>query len=109
MAITTVYIFTLLIFLLCLLLLLLLAAFFYLLWARNSGRFPFPRPPFPPEAFYIQDQLILTGPEALLDDLAQPQRGARLERLERLRFSELGDQVLTVPVCPTVPHLARAW
>ncbi len=103
MAITTVYIFTLLIFLLCLLLLLLLAAFFYLLWARNSGRFPFPRPPFPPEAFYIQDQLILTGPETLLDDLAQPQRGARLERLERLRFSELGDQVLN---CPGLPHSA---
>ncbi len=101
MAISTVYIFTILVCLLCLLLLLLIAALFYLLWARNTGRFPFPRPPFPPQEFYIQDQLILTGPEALLDDLAQPQRGARLERLERLRFSELGDQVLQ---CPGLPH-----
>jgi subtilisin family serine protease len=101
MAITTVYFFTILICLLCLLLLLLIAALFYLLWARNTGRFPFPRLPFPAEEFYIQDQIILTGPEALLDDLARPQRGARLERLERLRFSELGDRVLD---CPGLPH-----
>jgi subtilisin family serine protease len=105
MALTSIYIFTLLICLLCLLLLGLIAALFYLLWARSNGRFPFRRISFPPEEFYIQDQLILTGPEAVLDDLARPQSGARLERLERLPFSELGDQVLN---CPGLPHSDEA-
>jgi subtilisin family serine protease len=101
MALTSFYLFTLIVCLLCLLLLILIAALFYLLWARSNGRFPFPRSPYPPEEFYIQDQLILTGSEAILDDLARPQRGARLERLDRLRFSELGDRVLN---CPGLPH-----
>ncbi len=105
MAVTSFYIFTLLTCLLCFLVLILLAGLLYLLWARSNGRFPFSRLSYPPEEFYIQDQLILTGPEAVLDDLAQPQRGARLERLERLRFSELGDQVLN---CPGLPHSEEA-
>jgi subtilisin family serine protease len=105
MAVTSIYLFTLLLCLLCLLVLGLIAALFYLLWARSNGRFPFPRPSLPPEEFYIQDQLILTGPEAVLDDLAQPQRGARLERLERLRFSELGDRMIN---CPGLPHSDEA-
>jgi subtilisin family serine protease len=93
-------------FLLCLLFLvfiLILAIIVYLIWAYTSGRFPFGPPTYPPEEFYVQDQIILTGPEALLDRLAAPQSGVQLLRLDRLRFSELGDGVLN---CPGLPHSA---
>lgn len=93
-------------FLLCLLFLLfllILAVILYLIWAYTTGRFPFGPTTYPPAEFYIQDQIILTGPEALLDRVAAPQSGVQLLRLDRLRFSDLGDGVLH---CPGLPHSA---
>jgi hypothetical protein len=93
-------------FLLCLLFLLfilVLAIILYLIWAQSTGRFPFGPPTYPPGEFYIQDQIILTGPEGLLDSLTAPQSGVQLTLRDRLRFSELGDGVLN---CPGLPHSA---
>jgi subtilisin family serine protease len=93
-------------FLLCLLFLLfilILAIILYLFWSYYTDRFPFGPTTYPPAEFYIQDQIIVTGPEGLLDRLAAPQSGVQLQRLDRLRFSDLGDGVLN---CPGLPHSA---
>jgi hypothetical protein len=93
-------------FLLCLLFIffiLILAVILYLIWAYLNRRFPFGPPTYPPDEYYIQDKIILTGPEGLLDQLAAPQSGVQLLRLDRLRFSDLGNGVLN---CPGLPHSA---
>lgn len=80
------------IFVLVLIILLLLVLLYLLL--RGLVRWPFQPPSrFPPAEYYIQDELILTGPEELLNRLVTQVRGVQIERLERLRLSELGSRV----------------
>jgi subtilisin family serine protease len=86
-------------FLLCLLFLLfilILAIILYLFWAYTRSRFPFGPSIYPPAEYYIQDQIILTGPGTVLDNLAAQLSGTTLVslvRLDRLPFSELGEGI----------------
>jgi subtilisin family serine protease len=93
-------------FLLCLLFILfiiILAIILYLIWTYLNRRFPFEPRIYPPEEFYIQKQIILTGPEGLMDNLAGRISSGllvRLVRLDRLPFSELGEGVKNCPGLP---------
>ncbi len=81
-----------------------LAVILYLIWTYINRRFPFEPRTFPPAEYYIQKQIILTGPERLMDNLAERISSGllvHLVRLDRLRFSELGDGVHN---CPGLPH-----
>jgi hypothetical protein len=93
-------------FLLCLLFLLfiiILAIILYLIWTYLNGRFPFEPRTYPPDEYYIQKQIILTGPVGLMDNLAGRISSGlfvRLVPLDRLRFSELGEGVKDCPGLP---------
>lgn len=74
----------------------------YLLRLRSEGRPPFPPRRFPREEYFIQDQVILTGPEGVLDDFFENQaEGIQLRRLDRLAFREFGDRLQN---CTGIPH-----
>ncbi len=70
------------------LLFLLLVLWLYLTWARTKGRFPFSR--FPRQEFYIQNQVIVTGPEAAVNAVLAGLSGVHNEPVRVLRFNELG-------------------
>jgi hypothetical protein len=97
-------------FLLCLLFLLFilfLAIILYLIWALSTGRSPFAPTKYPPREFYVQNQIILTGPGVVLDRLAAQLSSSllvSLVRLDRLPFSELGEGV---GGCPGLPAPAE--
>ncbi|HEX9029219.1 MAG TPA: hypothetical protein VF823_08595, partial [Anaerolineales bacterium] len=86
---------------LILFIILLILLLLYLLWARRHGRYPFPPLVYPPEEYYIQDQLILTGPAGLVDNAVAHIENVRLERLDRMEFSLFGDRLLN---CPGLPN-----
>lgn len=86
---------------LIILIILLILLLLYLWWARQRGRFPFPPLTYPPEEYYVQDQLILTGPVGLVDNAVGHLENVRLERLDRMEFSQFGDRLLD---CPGLPN-----
>jgi subtilisin family serine protease len=97
MAITPVLIFFILF--LFLLLAIALAVLLFFLWFWNRERTdpykpPTPHPDYPPEQFYIRNQLIVSGSAAVVDRLpslvANQSRGVRLSELDRLNFAEGG-------------------
>lgn len=79
------------------LLILLFLLWLYLTWARARGRFPYPR--YPRQEFYIQNQVIVTGPEAAVNDVIARLRDVQREPIRVLRFSELG-----LVDCPDTPN-----
>jgi subtilisin family serine protease len=83
----------------------------YLLLAYLNHWWPFrPQQPYPPSEHYVQNQVILVGPAAVVADAIAQVRGVSLELLEPpLTFSELGPQVQSCPDIPPdlVVHLYR--
>lgn len=80
-----------LIWLLPLLLILLVLLALCLFGAASQRFWPF-RAAYPPAEFYVQDQLIVTGPRAAVDEV-MGRLQARVERISRVSFSDFAPQV----------------
>ena len=91
-------IFWILLLLLILLFLLLILLLLYLLWARAHGRFPFPR--YPRSEFYIQDQVIVTGPAARVTAVLTGLSGISEAPIRVLNIGDLFDPGQTCPPLP---------
>jgi subtilisin family serine protease len=84
-------------FLLILLVILLLLLLYFYLRRRREGGKPLPPPKivYPPDEFYIRNQVILSGPAGVINGLPDQVLRAHqviLRELDRLRFEELGEE-----------------
>lgn len=84
-----------------LLLLLLILLLLYLIQAYYRRWFPFNPPRFPRKEYYVLNQVVITGAEADVDEAIAEVENVRLNRVQRLRFSELGPTLLD---CQGLPH-----
>ncbi len=82
------------------LLFLLLLALLYLLLAHWQRWWPFRTERYPRDEFYIQDQVVVVGVLSVIESAIAQVRGVRLERLERLVFSDLGPAIQTCEGLP---------
>jgi hypothetical protein len=82
------------------LLFLLLLALLYLLLAHWQHWWPFRPERYPRAEFYIQDQVVVLGTLSVIENAINQVRGVRLERLERLAFSDLGEAIQTCEGLP---------
>lgn len=87
-----------LIWVLPLLLILLVLLFVCLFSAASQRSWPF-RAAYPPAEFYVQDQVIVTGPRGAVDEVMGSLQG-RVERLSRVSF---GDFTALVQTCAGLP------
>jgi subtilisin family serine protease len=82
-----------------LLILLLILLLLYLLWARAHGRFPFPR--YPRSEFYIQDQVIVTGPAARVTAVLSGLAGIAETPIRVLNIADLFEPGQACPPLPS--------
>lgn len=79
---------------------LLLLLLIYWLIARQNDWWPIGARRYPRAEYYIQDQVVLSGPEDAVAQALQEASGVRLRLLESLRFADLGP---AVQACAAVP------
>ncbi len=82
-----IFLLLLLLFMLFVFLLLLFLLLRYLIWARGHGRFPYQR--FPPAEYYIQDQVVVTGPEARVNAVMSNLPGIASSPIRVLRLADI--------------------
>lgn len=80
-----------------------LVVIIYLLLALNYHWPPFGRRDerFPRDEYYVRNQVVLAGAIETVNAALTQVRGVRLERLERLNFSDLGSEVIS---CEGIPQ-----